>query len=138
MSKIDESRRRQLKTIKEYHTAVIAGINLCLDKIYNLRDSYFDDNGNLKEGLTRDEKLEGYINSLIKDSDKYEILRTKLIEKNFGSLSNYEIQLCALVMMFVRETFSKQIADLDKSIKIADNIIKSIMKTVDKVEESNS
>ena len=138
MGKIDESRQRQLKTIKEYHTAVIAGINLCLDKIYNLRDSYFDENGNLKEGLTREEKLENYIHNLINDSKKYEMLRTKLVEKNFGSLSDYEIQLCALIMLFVRETFSKQIADLDKSIKIADNIIKSIMKTVDKDEESNS
>ena len=138
MGKIDESRQRQLKTIKEYHTAVIAGINLCLDKIYNLRDSYFDENGNLKEGLTREEKLENYIHNLINDSKKYEMLRTKLVEKNFGSLSDYEIQLCALIMLFVRETFSKQIADLDKSIKIADNIIKSIMKTVNKDEESNS
>ena len=138
MGKIDESRQRQLKTIKEYHTAVIAGINLCLDKIYNLRDSSFDENGNLKEGLTREETLENYIHNLINDSKKYEMLRTKLVEKNFGSLSDYEIQLCALIMLFVRETFSKQIADLDKSIKIADNIIKSIMKTVDKDEESNS
>ena len=43
MSKIDESRIKQLKTIKEYHTTIIAGINFYIDKVYDLKDAYFND-----------------------------------------------------------------------------------------------
>lgn len=138
MSKIDESRIKQLKTIKEYHTAIIAGINFYIDKVYNLKDAYFNDDNSLKDGLTKDEKLELYINGLDNDIPKYEAIKNKLVNKNFGDLSAYEIQLCALIMMFVRQQFFKQVNDLNKSIKIADNIIKSIMKTINKDNESNS
>ena len=138
MSKIDESRITQLKTIKEYHTAIIAGINLYIDKVYDLKDAYFNDDNSLKDGLTKDEKLELYINGLDNDIPKYEAIKNKLVNKNFGDLSAYEIQLCALIMMFVRQQFFKQVNDLNKSIKIADNIIKSIMKTINKDNESNS
>ena len=138
MSKIDESRIKQLKTIKEYHAAIIAGINLYIDKVYNLRDAYFNDDNSLKDGLTKDEKLENYINGLDNDILKYEAIKSKLVNKNFGELSAYEIQLCALIMMFVRQQFFKQVNDLNESIKMADTIITSIMKTINEDNESNS
>ena len=92
MSKIDESRIKQLKTIKEYHTAIIAGINFYIDKVYDLKDAYFNDDNSLKDGLTKDEKLELYINGLDNDIQKYEAIKNKLVNKNFGDLSAYEIQ----------------------------------------------
>lgn len=138
MSKIDESRIKQLKTIKKYYTTIIAGINFYIDKVYDLKDAYFNDDNALKDGLTKDEKLVLYIKGLDNDIPKYEAIKTKLVNKNFGDLSAYEIQLCALIMMFVRQQFFKQVNDLNKSIKIADNIIKSIMKTINEDNESNS
>lgn len=138
MSKIDESRIKQLKTIKKYYTTIIAGINFYIDKVYDLKDAYFNDDNALKDGLTKDEKLVLYIKGLDNDIPKYEAIKTKLVNKNFGDLSAYEIQLCALIMMFVRQQFFKQVNDLNKSIKIADNIIKSIMKTINEDNELNS
>lgn len=50
--------------IEKNKEAIITALNAYLDKIYNLYETYFNENGSLKEGLTPDKKLESFIKDL--------------------------------------------------------------------------
>jgi hypothetical protein len=116
---------QKIEIVKEFNEAAIAALNSYLDSLYNMTDEYFDEKGDLIEGLTPDKKVEAFIKSLRDESVKFENVRRKLINKDF-KLSLYEINLIAAAFVFVSGVWEKDIAKLQKAKEEADKVIKNL------------
>lgn len=116
----------KIQLIKENKDAAVAALNSYLDKIYNLTDQYFTEDNQLKEGLTKDEKLEKFLIELKNDASKYESVRRKLIDENYD-LSLKEINYVALAFTYVSATWQTMIKNLTKAIEETKPIISKLM-----------
>jgi hypothetical protein len=116
----------KIQVIKEYKTSALAALNSYLDRIYDLTDKYFNEDGTLKEGLTRDEKLETFLLELKADANKYEDVRKKIIDEDFN-LSLKEINLIALSFVYVQTSWEKMINNLNAAIENTKLIISQLM-----------
>ena len=116
----------KIQLIKENKDAAIAALNSYLDKIYNLTDQYFTEDNQLKEGLTKDEKLEKFLIELKNDASKYESVRRKLIDENYD-LSLKEINYVALAFTYVSATWQTMIKNLTKAIEETKPIVSKLM-----------
>ena len=116
----------KIQLIKENKDAAIAALNSYLDKIYNLTDQYFTKDNQLKEGLTKDEKLEKFLIELKNDASKYESVRRKLIDENYN-LSLKEINYIALAFTYVSATWQTMIKNLTKAIEETKPIVSKLM-----------
>ena len=116
----------KIQLIKENKNAAIAALNSYLDKIYNLTDQYFTEDNQLKEGLTKDEKLEKFLIELKNDASKYESVRRKLIDENYD-LSLKEINYVALAFTYVSATWQTMIKNLTKAIEETKLIVSKLM-----------
>ena len=116
----------KIQLIKENKDAAVAAINSYLDKIYNLTDQYFTEDNQLKEGLTKDEKLEKFLIELKNDASKYESVRRKLIDENYD-LSLKEINYVALAFTYVSATWQTMIKNLTKAIEETKPIVSKLM-----------
>lgn len=116
----------KIQLIKENKDAAVAALNSYLDKIYNLTDQYFTKDNQLKEGLTKDEKLEKFLIELRNDASKYESVRRKLIDENYN-LSLKEINYVALAFTYVSATWQTMIKNLTKAIEETKPIVSKLM-----------
>ena len=116
----------KIQLIKENKDAAVAALNSYLDKIYNLTDRYFTEDNQLKEGLTKDEKLEKFLMELKNDASKYESVRRKLIDENYD-LSLKEINYVALAFTYVSATWQTMIKNLTKAIEETKPIVSKLM-----------
>lgn len=116
----------KIQLIKENKDAAVAALNSYLDKIYNLTDRYFTKDNQLKEGLTKDEKLEKFLIELKNDASKYESVRRKLIDENYD-LSLKEINYVALAFTYVSATWQTMIKNLTKAIEETKPIVSKLM-----------
>ena len=116
----------KIQLIKENKDAAVAALNAYLDKIYELTDKYFTEDNQLKEGLTKDEKLEKFLIELKNDASKYESVRRKLIDENYG-LSLKEINYVALAFTYVSATWQTMIKNLTKAIEETKPIVSKLM-----------
>ena len=116
----------KIQLIKENKDAAVAALNSYLDKIYNLTDQYFTEDNQLKEGLTKDEKLEKFLIELRNDASKYESIRRKLIDENYD-LSLKEINYVALAFTYVSATWQTMIKNLTKAIEETKPIVSKLM-----------
>ena len=116
----------KIHLIKENKDAAVAALNSYLDKIYNLTDQYFNEDNQLKEGLTKDEKLEKFLIELKNDASKYESVRRKLIDENYD-LSLKEINYVALAFTYVSATWQTMIKNLTKAIEETKPIVSKLM-----------
>lgn len=116
----------KIQLIKENKDAAVAALNSYLDKIYNLTDRYFTEDNQLKEGLTKDEKLEKFLMELRNDASKYESIRRKLIDENYD-LSLKEINYVALAFTYVSATWQTMIKNLTKAIEETKPIVSKLM-----------
>ena len=116
----------KIQIIKENRDAAIAALNSYLDKIYGLTDQYFTSDGILKEGLTKDEKLEKFLLELKEDASKYESVRRKIIDEDYN-LSLIDINHVALAFTYVSTTWQTMIKNLTKAIEEAKPIISKLM-----------
>ena len=115
----------KINLIRDNRDAAIAALNVYLDKIYNLTDSYFD-NGALKKELTPDEKLQNFLLELRDDAQKFEAVRKKIIDNDFN-LSLKEINYVALAFTYLSESWQNQIKNLTTAREQAQQIIKILM-----------
>lgn len=115
----------KINLIRDNRDAAIAALNVYLDKIYNLTDSYFD-NGVLKKELTPDEKLQNFLLELRDDAQKFEAVRKKIIDNDFN-LSLKEINYVALAFTYISESWQNQIKNLTTAREQAQQIIKILM-----------
>ena len=118
--------KEKRELVKKHKDTAVAALNGILDQTYNLTDAYFDENNNLKEGLTRDEELENLIKSLKQDAIKYEKVRRKLLNNDFN-LSLYEINLVGLSFMYASIRISNQIEVLTKSKTALETIFQAFI-----------
>ena len=116
----------KIQLIKENKDAAIAALNSYLDKIYDLTDKYFTEDNQLKEGLTKDEKLEKFLMELKNDASKYESVRRKLLDENYD-LSLKEINYVALAFTYVSATWQTMIKNLTKAIEETKPIVSKLM-----------
>ena len=116
----------KIQLIKENKDAAVAALNSYLDKIYTLTDQYFTEDNQLKEGLTKDEKLEKFLIELKNDASKYESVRRKLIDENYD-LSLKEINSVALAFTYVSATWQTMIKNLTKAIEETKPIVSKLM-----------
>ena len=116
----------KIQVVKEYKTSALAALNSYLDRIYDLTDKYFNEDGTLKEGLTRDEKLETFLLELKADAKKYEDVRKKIIDEDFN-LSLKEINLIAISFVYVQTSWEKMINNLNAAIENTKLIISQLM-----------
>lgn len=116
----------KIQVVKEYKTTTLAALNSYLDRIYDLTDKYFNEDETLKEGLTRDEKLETFLLELKADAKKYEDVRKKIIDEDFN-LSLKEINLIALSFVYVQTSWEKMNNNLNKAIQDTKLIISQLM-----------
>lgn len=116
----------KIQIIKENRDAAIAALNSYLDKIYNLTNQYFTEDNQLKEGLTKDEKLEKFLMELRNDASKYESVRRKLLDENYD-LSLKEINYVALAFTYVSATWQTMIKNLTKAIEETKPIVSKLM-----------
>ena len=116
----------KIQLIKENKDAAVAALNSYLDKIYTLTDQYFTKDNQLKEGLTKDEKLEKFLMELKNDASKYESVRRKLIDENYD-LSLKEINYVALAFTYVSATWQTMIKNLTKAIEETKLIVSKLM-----------
>lgn len=116
----------KIQIIKENRDAAVAALNSYLDRIYNLTNQYFTEDNQLKEGLTKDEKLEKFLIELKNDASKYESVRRKLIDENYD-LSLKEINYVALAFTYVSATWQTMIKNLTKAIEETKPIISKLM-----------
>lgn len=116
----------KIQLIKENKDAAVAALNSYLDKIYDLTDKYFTEDNQLKEGLTKDEKLEKFLMELKNDASKYESVRRKLLDENYD-LSLKEINYIALAFTYVSATWQTMIKNLTKAIEETKPIVSKLM-----------
>lgn len=116
----------KIQLIKENKDAAVAALNAYLDKIYDLTDKYFTEDNQLKEGLTKDEKLEKFLMELKNDASKYESVRRKLLDENYD-LSLKEINYVALAFTYVSATWQTMIKNLTKAIEETKPIVSKLM-----------
>lgn len=116
----------KIQLIKENKDAAVAALNSYLDKIYNLTDQYFTEDNQLKEGLTKDEKLEKFLIELKNDASKYESVRRKLIDENYD-LSLKDINYVALAFTYVSATWQTMVKNLTKAIEETKPIVSKLM-----------
>ncbi|MGM9858083.1 MAG: hypothetical protein ACI311_02385 [Bacilli bacterium] len=116
----------KIQIIKENRDAAIAALNSYLDKIYGLTDQYFTSDGKLKEGLTKDEKLEKFLLELREDASKYESVRRKIIDEDYN-LSLKDINYVALAFTYVSATWQTIIKNLTKAIEETKPIVFKLM-----------
>ena len=116
----------KIQLIKENKDAAVAALNSYLDKIYTLTDQYFTEDNQLKEVLTKDEKLEKFLMELKNDASKYESVRRKLIDENYD-LSLKEINYVALAFTYVSATWQTMIKNLTKAIEETKLIVSKLM-----------
>ena len=116
----------KIQLIKENKDAAVAALNSYLDKIYTLTDQYFTEDNQLKEGLTKDEKLEKFLIELKNDASKYESVRRKLIDENYD-LSLKEINYVALAFTYVSATWQTMVKNLTKAIEETKPIVSKLM-----------
>lgn len=116
----------KIQLIKENKDAAVAALNSYLDKIYGLTDQYFTSDGKLKEGLTKDEKLEKFLLELKEDASKYESVRRKIIDEDYN-LSLIDINHVALAFTYVSTTWQAMIKNLTKAIEETKPIVSKLM-----------
>lgn len=116
----------KIELIEQYREPAIAALNSYLDSMYNLTDPYFDEEGNMLPLPEENEKLKNFILEVKSDTQKYENVRRKLIDKDLN-LSLYEISLVSLSFIFTVETMKKQVENLTETIKVLSGLAAALI-----------
>lgn len=116
----------KIELIKEFQEPAIAALERYLDSIYNLTDEYFNESGQLIEGLTPDEKVENFIKGMRAEAQKFEVIRHKLMNKDFN-LSLFEVNLIAATFLFVQQVWEKDIKKLQKASEEAKKVYERLV-----------
>lgn len=119
----------KIKLVLDNKDAALAAVESYLDKMYDLTSMFLDE-GELKEGLPRDEKAESFIKSLLDDEKNLEGIRRKLIDFP-DTLDIVDVNRIGLAFFFCAENLRKQSEQLAAAQKTAEEISKAILGTID-------
>lgn len=129
--------QEKINVIKEHKADFISALNAYLDSMYNMTDSYLDENGDLKDFLEPDEKAQAFVKELLDDEKKYENVRQKILNDDF-ELSLYEINLAGLAMAYVAIRFSNLIEALNKTKDQATELSQLLMSADNEWRETDN
>lgn len=115
----------KIELIEQYREPAIAALTSYLDSMYDLTDKYFEE-GKMLPLPEENEQLKNFILEIKSDTQKYEKVRRKLINKDLN-LSLYEINLVALSFTFTIETMKKQVKNLTDTIKVLSDLVAALM-----------
>ena len=101
----------KIDVIREHKDDFVAALNAYLDRMYGMTETYLEENGDVKDFLSADEKLENFVKELKEDEEKYEKVRRKILDNDF-ELSPTEIQLAGLAMAYCIIRFDKHIEEV--------------------------
>lgn len=117
------------KVVEENHEAIYAALTTYLDKVYNLTDKFFEEDGkHLKKELLSDrldEKLEDFIISSREEASKLEKVRSKIGKRDF-ELSLVEINYAGLALTYVIQCWINQIDLLGHAKDDAEGLVKKL------------
>lgn len=126
---------QKIELIKKNKDQAVTAVTTYLDSIYNVKEQFLTEDGNLKEGLPRDEKAEEFIKSIQKDAVDYENIRRKLIDRDFN-LSLLETTRVALAFTFMSVQSTRVIDNMVAMKKICDELVEQLMQETENVDFS--
>lgn len=113
------------ETIFNNKDIIVASIKLYLDKLYELTENSFDENGNLNPGLTPDEGFENFVKSLKDDQAKYEEVLKRV--KADESLSTSEADLVGLALFYTSARAKQNIQALEQTRSTVQNLYNKLL-----------
>lgn len=122
---MENGKLKQIFLIQQYTEAIIAAINYYLDYIYNLKDEFYDENGQLKADLEPDPEAEGLIERVNNKVNDFENVREKLLKQDFN-LSADEISYLGLALLFYYKVLSIKIAKENEALELSKFLVKEI------------
>ena len=120
------TQEKKIEYIKENKDAAVVAVTSYLDAIYSIREKFLNEDGTLREELPKDEKAEDFIKSIQHDAAMFEIIRQKLICRDFN-LSLAEISRVGLCFLFMKEQMTKQVETLNEGITKANSLIEKLI-----------
>lgn len=113
--------QEKAQMLEQNKEAAIAALDSVLDTYLNLTNPVFDENGNLKEHLFKDEKAKNEALNLRADIPKYDNLRLKIKNGDF-SLSPSEFAYVGISFLFCRDRAMHQIEAMQKAKELCDTL----------------
>ena len=120
------TREEKIEYIKENKDAAVVAVTSYLDAIYSIKEKFLNEDGTLHEGLPEDEKAENFVKSIQHDAAMFEIIRQKLICRDFN-LSLAEISRIWLCFFFMKEQMTKQVETLNEGIEKTNSLIEKLI-----------
>lgn len=122
---MENGKLKQIFLIQQYTEAIIAAINYYLDYICNLKDEFYDENGQLKADLESDLEAEGLIERANSKVNDFENVREKLLKQDFN-LSTDEISYLGLALLFYYKVLSIKIAKENEALELSKFLVTEI------------
>lgn len=120
------TREEKIEYIKENKGAAVAAVTSYLDAIYSIKEKFLNEDETLRKELPKDKKAEDFIKSIQHDAAMFEIIRQKLICRDFN-LSLAEISRIGLCFFFMKEQMTKQVKTLNEGIEKANSLIEKLI-----------
>lgn len=115
---------KKIEIIKQNKDVIIQSINKYLDKIYDIKDTFFGENGKLKQGLERDEQVEKFISDLNSNiAPNLEVARRKLLDNNY-ELNSKDFAYIKAALIYIYGVWEIQIKELTEAKSEIGNLIK--------------
>ena len=105
-----------LDLIKEYKDSTIAAINSYLDRMYDFKDMYVDENEKVYQQFALNRKVKDFVESIIEETKTYEEIRKKILDDKINSITLVEYNLIRLAYGFILESWEQQIKNLEKAV----------------------
>ena len=120
------TREEKIEYIKENKGAAVTAVTSYLDAIYSIKEKFLNEDETLRKELPKDKKAEDFIKSIQHDAAMFEIIRQKLICRDFN-LSLTEISRIGLCFFFMKEQMTKQVETLNEGIEKANSLIEKLI-----------
>ena len=120
------TKEKKIEYIKENKDAAVVAVTSYLDAIYSIKEKFLNEDGTLREELPKDEKAENFIKSMQHDAAMFEIVRQKLICRDFN-LSLAEISRVGICFFFMKEQMTKQVETLNEGIAKANSLVEKLI-----------
>ncbi len=120
------TKEEKIEYIKENKNAAVVAVTSYLDAIYSIKEKFLNEDETLREELPKDKKAEDFIKSIQHDAAMFEIVRQKLICRDFN-LSLAEILRVGICFFFMKEQMTKQVEALNEGIAKANSLIEKLI-----------
>ena len=114
--------------IRDNKEIVVESINTTLDSLYNLLAPVQNEDGSVDEKMFKNDEAKNFAVNLLKDTEQYEHVRTKIIKEDFDNLTLREIAYANNCLLFVSMRAKSTIDSMIKAKIAVDELIEKITK----------